>query len=331
MKILFYSVKPYEKSYLLAANKNKLQINFIDVALTLNTVQMAKGYDAICIFTSDDASKDILEALKKMHIQHIILRSAGYDHIDLQVAKKLQITVANVPDYSPYAIAEHAVALILALNRKLIIANKQLGKKNFTTDNLIGFDLYQKTVGIIGLGRIGSVFASIMHGFGCKLLGFDLIKNYTLAENFGLINVSLDKLLKSSDIISIHTNLSSSTKYIINKKSLASMKKNAMLINTSRGGCVHTIDVMDALDRNKIASFGADVYEKEKGVFFYDLSKKQIKDKMLQNLLSRPNVIITPHQAFATHEALNNIANSTFYSLNKWKNKKPSKNEIMDI
>jgi D-lactate dehydrogenase len=328
MKILFYSVKPFEEKYLKAANFKNIEYAHANVPLQLDTVDLAKGYDAICLFTSDDAGEKVLVKLTEIGVKYIVLRSAGYDHIDLQKAKALQIKVANVPNYSPYSIAEHAVTLILALNRKLMVAQKQMQNNNFETDNLIGFDLNGKTVGIIGLGKIGSVFAKIMHGFGCKLLGYDIKKNNSLSEKFNLQNVSLEKLVSESNIISIHINLTESSKYMINKNNIAAMKKEVMIINTSRGACVNTLDIIDALENKSIGSFGSDVYEKEKGIFFYDLSAKKMQDETLQKLLLMPNVIITPHQAFATNEALKNIADSAFYSFNCWQNGSSSDCEI---
>jgi len=328
MKILFYSIKDFEQPYLETFNYRNEEIVLSKDSLDLQTADKAKGFDVISIFTGDDASSIVLEALQKKGVKFIATRAAGYDNIDIKKAAELGIAVANVPEYSPYAIAEHAVALILALNRKIIIADRQVHQQNFTTGNLIGFDLNRKTVGIIGLGKIGSVFAKIMHGFGCRLLGYDIRENKELAQQYGVEYVDLPALCREANVISIHTGLTPATKYMINRKLIGLMQRGVMLINTSRGACINTQDVIDGLENGHIGYFGADVYENEKGVFFYDHSGKEIKDAMLKKLLTLPNVLMTPHQAFATQEALSNIAETTFHTIDCWKNNKRSANEL---
>lgn len=328
MKTLFYSTKDFERPYLEAANAGRGDIVFIKEALSLQTAGKAKGFDIISIFTGDDASAVVLQALYKNGVRFIAARASGYDNIDLHKAGELGIAVANVPDYSPYAIAEHAVALLLALNRKLIAGNKMVQQQNFTADHLVGFDLHGKTIGIIGTGRTGGVFAKIMHGFGSRLLGYDIQEDKDLKEKYGLEYVDLPTLCREANIISIHTGLTPKTKYIINKKLIGLMQHGVMLINTGRGGCVNTADVIEGLENGHIGYYGADVYEYERGVFFYDYSDKELKDDMLKKLLTMPNVLITPHRAFVTEEALTNIAAAVFYTIDCWKKNLHPKNEL---
>ncbi len=328
MKILFYSTKDFEKSYLLSASNTMQQVTFIDTALSMQTTGNAKGFDAICIFTNDDANANVLEALYKNGVKFIAVRAVGYDNVDLQMANDLGIRVANVPEYSPYAIAEHAVALLLTLNRKNIIADKQVHEQNFTLSNLVGFDLHGKTVGIIGTGRIGSVFAKIMHGFGCHLLGYDIVENKMLTEAYALEYVDLPALCRQAKIISLHTSLTPATTHMIDKKLIGLMQYGTILINTSRGACVNTPAVIEALQTGQIGFYGTDVYENERGIFFNDYSGKNLHDIMLKKLLALPNVLLTPHQAFATNDALTNIAATTFYNFDCWNKKMHSINEI---
>jgi D-lactate dehydrogenase len=319
MKILFYSTKPYELPFLNAANTANETLKFISEPLSINNVSQAKSYDAICIFVSDDCSAPVLEALVRNGVKHIAIRAVGFENVDLKRANELGIDVTNVPSYSPFAIAEHAVALMLSLNRKIVVANKQVHEQNFTTDNLIGFDFKGKTVGVIGTGKIGSTLVKIMHGFGCKLLGTDLYPNKILTELYGLEYVSVEELCRKADIISLHTCLSPSTKYLINEEIINTMKKGVMLINTSRGGCIQTSAVIKALESGQIGYFGTDVVEDEKGIFFFDYTGKELKNEHLKKLLTFSNVLVTPHQAFATFEALTNIATTTFETIESWK------------
>jgi D-lactate dehydrogenase len=314
-----------------AENKLGQEVIFINETLTLQTVEKAKGFEAICIFTSDDASVEVLKILHNNGTKHIAIRATGHDNVDIDKANDFGMQVANVPDYSPYAIAEHAVAMVLALNRKINISRKQILEHNFTINNLIGFDLHGKTVGIIGVGKIGSIFAKIMHGFGCKILGHDSIENKKLTELYGVKYVDLKTLCAQSNIISIHTGLTPSTKFIINKNCIDQMQFGTMLINTGRGACVNTKDVLEGLENGHIGFYGADVYENERGIFFNDLSKTELKDEMLKKILAMSNVIITPHQAFATKEALSDIANTTFYNIDCWSKNQHSKYELTSM
>ncbi|MFN0083674.1 MAG: 2-hydroxyacid dehydrogenase [Ferruginibacter sp.] len=331
MKTLFYSTKAYEQPYLQAANRLDADITFLRKYLNTQNAHLANGFEIISIFTGDDANADVLDCLHKLGVKFITTRAAGHDNIDIEKANELGITVANVPAYSPYAIAEHVVALIMALNRKIITAYKQGQQQNFTTDNLIGFDLRGKTVGIIGVGIIGSVLVKIMHGFGCKILCCDLKENHLLKEKFGVEYTDKETLCAKADIISIHTSFTPDTKYLINKKLIAVMKPGAMLINTGRGGCVNTADVIEGLENGQIGYYGADVYENERGIFFCDLTGKELNDDMLKKLLAMPNVLITPHQAFATVQALTNIADTTFYNIDCMLKGEQSKNTLTNI
>jgi D-lactate dehydrogenase len=318
MKILFYSTKAFEKAFLENANHGKHELHFITEPLSARTVPMAAGFSVISIFTADDASGAVLEELHRIGVKNIATRAAGHDNIDLDAAKGLRIGVANVPDYSPYAIAEHAVALVLSLNRKIITANKQVHEQNFTLDNLVGFDLHGKTVGIIGLGKIGSVMARIMHGFGCRLLAYDVVQNEECIQRYGVDYVDLQTLCSQSDIISIHAPLNAQTKYMIDERLLHTMKKGVILVNTGR-------------ENGHIGACGLDVYENERGVFFFDHRGKELTDPLLKKLLSFSNLLITPHQAFATAEALQGIASATFASINAWAEGRPSPNELTRV
>lgn len=328
MKVFFYSTKDYEQAYLQKANMQGIEVHFSGQTLSAQTAGLSKGFPCISVFTGDDLSENVLKILYANGVMHIAIRAAGYDNIDLDTAGKLGISVANVPEYSPYAIAEHAVAMMLCLNRKLITAHEQVSRFNFTTGNLIGFDLHNKVVGIIGTGRIGGIAARILHGFGCRLLGYDIKHDEALERKYNLSYTNLATLCSNADIITIHTPLNAATRYMINKEMLAQMKKGVMIINTARGAVIDTEALIEALENKAISSFGMDVYEKEKGVFFFDHTIAGVKDPMLQKLLKMPNVLVTPHQAFATKEALTNIAETTFYNIGYWAKFETSPNEL---
>ena len=331
MKILFYSTKNFELTYLKAATTGDVEVHFIKDALSSKTVPLAGGFDSISIFTGDDASADVIKGLKEQGVKFITVRATGYDNVDIAAANEAGIRVANVPDYSPNAIAEHAVAMMLALNRKLIRSNEQVHQQNFSLDKLVGFDMNKKKAGIIGTGRIGSAVARILHGFGCSILAFDVNRNQQLENRYNVFYTGLNTLFSMCDIITIHVPLNEQTRYMVNKKLINTMKTGAMLINTSRGAVVNTQDVLDALPGGQIGYFGMDVYEHEKGIFFYDHSNDTLNDPILQKLMTFSNVLITPHQAFATKEALANIATTTFENLLSWKRGNRSENEITYI
>ncbi|MEO5563691.1 MAG: 2-hydroxyacid dehydrogenase [Chitinophagaceae bacterium] len=329
MKTLYYSTKDFERKYMADVSDDLLQVSMTTKALGPDTVPDATGFEAISIFTGDDASAPVLEKLKIAGVKYIAIRAAGYDNVDLDKAAELGIRVANVPKYSPYAIAEHALTLILALNRKIVTADKQVHKGDFRVDNLIGFDIHNKTVGVIGTGKTGSILIKILSGFGCRILAYDIHENKQLAKDYKVEYVSPAILCRESDIISIHTSLNPHTKYMINKNMMELMKPGVMLINTSRGACVNTEDVLHYLENGHIGYFGADVYEHEKGLFFYDWSGKEIKDDLLKRLIAMSNVLITPHQAFATNEAIGNIFQTTFQTLHCWSNDRTAEHELV--
>lgn len=328
MRVLVYSTRDFEKAYLENANHGKHSITFTKETLSSATAVNAIGYDAVSIFSADEACFITIEKLRGFGVKYICLRSVGHDNVNLNAAEREGIKVANVPAYSPNAIAEHAVTLLLALNRKLIEANNNIKHFNFDLNYLTGFDLNGKTVGIVGTGKIGSVMAKIMHGFGCNLLGNDIEENNQLKERYNLNYVSLESLCEQSDIISLHVPLNSETHHLIHEDLLDVMKESAYLINTARGAVVNSEDLVKALVNKKIAAYGMDVYEHEKGIFFKDLSHDIPDDDTLIKFIAMPNVLVTGHQAFLTHEALTNIAETTIYNLDCWENDKTNENEL---
>ena len=328
MKLLVYSAKDFEIPFLNDANNKIHKVSYTKDALNSETAIQAVGHMAVSIFSGDDASSLVLEKLSDLGVRYISLRSAGYNNVHLKTAQKFGLKVANVPEYSPYSIAEHAVALLQALNRKIILADRQVHSYNFLQNNLMGFDLNGKTVGIVGTGKIGSVMAKIMNGFGCKILANDLKPDYRLVQLYDLTYTSLEEICKQSDIISLHIPLTQENYYLIDKQKLALMKPEVLLINTARGALVETKELINALEKNVIGGYCTDVYEKEIGSFFKDNSTEGIKDRLLIKLLSFPNVLLTPHQGFITKEALTNIAEVTFENLNSWEEGKSSKNEL---
>lgn len=331
MKILIYSAKDFEIPYLEEANNDHHTLHYVPDRLAADTAMMALGFDGISIFSADDGSAKVLELLKDFGVKYIALRSAGYDNLNIKSANKLGIRVTHTPDYSPNAIAEHAVALILALNRKLVIADTNVAQYNFSLSELIGFDLFKKKVGIIGAGSIGKVLIKILTGFGCEVIANDLIEDDTLSSNYGVLFTDLDTLCASSDIIIISAPLTSLTHHLIDTTRIALMKKNVMLINIARGAIVNTADVIHALEKNHIGHYGSDVYEYEHGIFFYNHSLHPPKDPMLKRLIAHPRVLLTPHQAFATDEALENIASKTIDSFTLWETKQSLPYELTSI
>jgi D-lactate dehydrogenase len=328
MRILFYSTRDYEKPYLEAANRGIHELCFTDVRLSEETIRLALDFDVVSIFTSDEVTADLVSHLHNHHVRFIAVRATGYDNVDTRKASELGIRVANVPRYSPESIAEHAVAMMLALNRKLVQADRQVHQHNFTIDGLVGFTLHNKTVGIIGTGKTGAAVARILHGFGCTLLACDLAPDEQIVTAYGVKYTTPEDLCANADIITLHLPLNAKTRYMVNKNLISCMKKGVMLINTARGGILQTADVISCLDSGNIAYFGMDVYENEKGLFFYDHSHDELEDTMLKKLLSYPNVLVTPHQAFATDEALKAIAEITMATISNWSDAGHSINDI---
>lgn len=326
MKIAFFSTQPYDKDYFERYNTQH-EILFFEARLNEQTTTLAKGCNAVCAFVNDQLNAAVLNSLKEMGIEIIAQRCAGFNNVDVVTASKNDMTVVRVPAYSPHAVAEHALALIMTLNRKTHKAYNRVREGNFSLDRLTGFDLYGKTVGVIGTGKIGECFACIMHGLGCKVIAFDIIINKEL-EAFGIKYLSLREVLLQSNIVSLHCPLTEQTKHLINNDTLGIMKTGAMLINTSRGGLVDTVAVINALKNGKLGYLGLDVYEQEEKLFFHDLNENIIADDVLVRLLGFPNVLITSHQGFLTDEALTQIAIETLQNLTDFEQHKPLKNKV---
>ena len=323
MRTILFSSQTYDRdSFTAAVRPESVQLHFQPARLSLDTAALAHGYEVVCPFINDDLSAPVLEQLADGGTQLIALRSAGFNHVDLPAAKRLGLSVVRVPAYSPHAVAEHAVALILALNRRLHRAYNRTREGDFTLHGLTGFDLVGKTVGVVGTGQIGATFGKIMAGFGCKLLCFDPYPNAQLLA-LGAQYVSLPELLAGSHIISLHCPLTADNKHLINSQSLATLKHGAMLINTGRGALVNTPALIEALKSGQLGYLGLDVYEEEAQLFFEDRSDLPLQDDVLARLLTFPNVIITAHQAFLTREALSAIAGTTLDNIAAWGNGTP--------
>ncbi len=316
MKVAVYSTHGFEKPYLIKACGDDHELIFIEEELSEHTVEMARSCIAVALFTSDRANAQIIEKLSGFGIKYLVLRSVGFDHVDLNAAGKFDVKVANVPAYSPYAVAEHAVALLMALNRKLLPAQKLMDANDFRLDGLTGFDVHGKTVGIIGFGKIGQAFAKIMNGFGCRVMCYDPQPMHESIIGQNVEFVKLEVLFMTSDIISIHCPLNKSTHHLLNKEAFNLMKKGVFLINTARGPIIKTDDLIDALAAGQIGAAGLDVYEFEKGLFFHDHRNELVTDKLFEKLRNFKNVLISGHQAFLTDAALKGIADTTAFNLN---------------
>ena len=327
MKVAFFSTQPYDKEYFERYNKQH-EIIFFEAQLNEQTVNLAKGCDAICGFVNDQLNASVIKSLRETGVKIIAQRCAGFNNVDLGAARENKIIVVRVPAYSPHAVAEHALALIMTLNRKTHKAYNRVREGNFSLHRLTGFDLYGKTVGVIGTGKIGQCFAHIMLGLGCKVLAFDLIANKDL-EAAGIDYLPLIEVLKQSHIVSLHCPLTEQTKHLINDTTLGIMKNGAMLINTSRGALIDTKAVIDALKKGKLGYLGIDVYEQEEKLFFHDLSENIIEDDLIMRLLSFPNVLITSHQGFLTDEALTQIALITLQNLSDFEQGKKLENRVV--
>ena len=328
MKTTVFSTHKFEEPHLLSSNKGKHELNLLEVRLTESTASLARGTEAISLFTSDDASAVVLEKLKDIGIKYIALRTAGYNNVAVEKAAELGIKVARVPAYSPYAIAEHTMALILALNRKLIRAHNRVRDMNFSLNGLTGFDLNGKTVGVMGTGKIGAILVKILHGFGCDILAYDNSEDGELIEKYGIRYTDCSTICRQADIISLHVPLVPSTKHLVDAKRISLMKPGVMLINTSRGGLVDTKAVIEGLKSGKVGYFGMDVYEEEEGLFFEDHSDEILQDDVIARLMTLSNVLITSHQAFLTDTALTNIADTTIHNLDSFEKGTVSGNEV---
>lgn len=329
MKIVVFDIHTFERPFLEAAlQKYNYQAVFIEHHLSHKTVSLAKSFEVVCCFVNDQIDDEVMCELACQGTRLIALRCAGFNNLDLHAAAKHGIRVVRVPNYSPYAVAEHAMALILCLNRKIHRAYQRVRELNFALDGLVGFDLHGKTVGVVGTGRIGTSFINIVRGFGCKVLAFDLVPNTDLQQQEDVTFTTLNELMMHADVISLHLPLTPSTRHIINQQTLSLMKKTAILVNTSRGELIDALSLIDSLKQKKLAGAALDVYEEEADIFFEDFSEKGVQDDVLARLLTFPNVIVTAHQGFLTNEALINIAETTIENIDKYFHGKLLTNEV---
>ena len=327
MNIAVFSTKTYDREFLTAANARRHELRFLEPRLSNETASLASGFEAVCVFVNDHLDADVIARLAKSGTRLIALRCAGYNNVDLVAARRHDMTVVRVPAYSPYAVAEHTVGLILALNRKLHRAYNRVREGNFALDGLLGFDLHGRTVGILGTGKIGKALANILHGFGCEVLAFDPVPSDECRAG-GVRYVLPTELFHRADIITLHCPLTTQNRHLIDASALARMKDGVMLINTSRGGLLDTVAVIEALKRGKVGYLGLDVYEEEEQIFFEDRSSFIISDDVFSRLLTFPNVIITGHQGFFTREALTNIAETTLRNISDFEHSLTCQNTV---
>ena len=314
MRVAMFSTKTYDQHYFELANaEHGHDLTFLEPRLLGHTVSLAAGFPAVCAFVNDQLDADVLSTLSEHGTTLIALRSAGFNHVDLEAADALGLTVVRVPAYSPHAVAEHALALVLALNRRIFRAYNRVREGNFSLEGLLGFDLHGKTVGVIGTGKIGVLFARIMTGLGCRVIAYD---PYPQAEAEEIVEyVALSDLFAQSDVISLHCPLTPETHHLIGADAIAQMKDGVMLVNTSRGRLVDTLAVIEGLKSGRIGNLALDVYEEEEDLFFQDLSDRVIQDDAFSRLLTFPNVLITGHQGFFTEEAVTSIAQTTLANI----------------
>ncbi len=328
MKIAFFSTKSYDREYFEQLKQDKnIELTYFDGHLTPETSELTKDFDGVCVFVNDQLNEKVIKKMSEYGTKLIALRCAGFNNVDLEAARRYNVTVVRVPAYSPAAVAEHAVALILTLNRKTHKAYNRVRESNFSLERLTGFNLDGKTVGIIGTGKIGAAFCRIMKGFGCNVLAQDPYPNEELKKE-GVKYTRKNEIFKHADIISLHCPLTPESKHLINKEAISQMKPGVMIINTSRGALLNTKDAIRGLKKGKIGYLGIDVYEQEEDLFFKDLSENVIQDEDILRLISFPNVLITSHQAFFTREALEQIANTTLQNMEDYKNNKKLINEV---
>jgi D-lactate dehydrogenase len=329
MKVAVFDTHRFERPVFEAVNQRfDHKLVFFEPRLNEETAPLAAEFPTVCAFVNDRLNENVLTQLRRLSVELIALRSAGFNHVDLPAADRLGLKVVRVPAYSPHAVAEHAVALILALNRKIHRAYFRVRDLNFSLDGLVGFDLYQKTVGIIGTGKIGTVMAQILGGFGCHVLAYDKIVSSELTDNYRVTYTSLEELYSLADIISLHVPLTPETRHIIDSNALSQMKSGVMLINTGRGALIETKALIESLKSGHIGYAGLDVYEEEENVFFQDLSDRVLQDDLLARLLTFPNVLITSHQAFLTREALTHIVETTLQNISEYESGHHLTNEV---
>ena len=325
MKVAVFSTKSYDRTFLEDANtQSKHELVFFEPRLTCETSVLATGSQAVCAFVNDELNAQTLSKLANLGVKLIALRSAGFNNVDLAKAEELGFTVVRVPAYSPYAVAEHTIGLILALNRRIPRAYNRVREGNFSLEGLLGFDLHGKTAGIVGTGRIGTITAQILQGFGCNVLAHD----NSPPDDQNLEYVSFPQLLAAADIVSLHCPLTPETHHLINTQTIAQMKTGAMLINTSRGALIDTKAVVTGLKSGKIGYLGLDVYEKEGDLFFEDFSNEVIQDDVFERLLTFPNVLITGHQSFFTNEAVKSIAETTLLNISDFEKGEDCSNQV---
>ena len=328
MKTAVFSTKPYDAKFLVAANASAgHELDFFEEKLSPHTAKLAEGHVAVCAFVNDILNARTLDILHRQNVRFVALRCAGFNQVDVRYASSLGMKITHVPAYSPYAVAEFALALILALNRRIHRAYNRVRAGNFSIDGLLGFDLHQKTVGIVGTGKIGRVLSGLFTGFGVNLLGYDLYQNRDFTDLGGKY-VDLETLFAESDIISLHCPLTPQTFHLIDAESVGKMKKGVMLINTSRGALVDASAVIEGLKSEQIGYLGLDVYEQEADLFYENLSERIIQDDVLQRLVTFPNVIVTSHQAYFTDRALENISNTTVANLTEFERGDTLENEV---
>lgn len=326
--IAFFDTKPYDEASFNKVNENyDFEIKYFKGHLNKNNVILTQGADAVCIFVNDIAEADVIDAMAQNGVKLLALRCAGFNNVDL-TATQGKMTVVRVPAYSPYAVAEHAVALMMALNRKTHRAYLRTRDGNFSLNGLMGFDMHGKTAGIIGTGKISKILIHILKGFGMNILAYDIYPDHNFARENQVVYTTLDELYHSSDIISLHCPLTDETKYMINDYTISKMKDGVMIINTGRGQLIHTNALIEGLKNKKIGAAGLDVYEEESEYFYEDKSDKIIDDDVLARLLSFNNVIVTSHQAFFTQEALSNIAHTTLQNIKDFIEGQPLENEV---
>lgn len=329
MKIAFFDSHKFEQEPFDQANeRHGHELVHFEARLTAATAELARGFPCVCCFVNDQLDASAVDILARGGTRLIALRSAGYNNVDIEATERHGIPVVRVPEYSPHAVAEHTVALVLSLDRKIHRAYARVREGNFSLEGLVGFDLYKKTVGIIGTGRIGKVAAKIFRGFGCRVLAFDMRPDAELAQEHGIEYVPLEELYPHCDVVSLHVPLTPSTYHLIGEEQLARMKRGVMLVNTSRGALVDTRALVAGLKSGHIGSAALDVYEEEEGLFFRDLSDRVLQDDVLARLLTFPNVLVTAHQAFLTREALTSIAEITLANVSAFEQGRPLENRV---
>ncbi|MFY0664371.1 MAG: 2-hydroxyacid dehydrogenase [Natronospirillum sp.] len=315
MRIAVFSAKPYDEQHLTRFNDAGHSFTFFEPHLNHQTAALAAEHDVVCCFVNDTLDAPTIDVLANLKVRMIAMRCAGFNNVDLAATEQHGIPVVRVPEYSPHAVAEHAVALILDLNRNIHRAFNRVRENDYSLNGLLGFDLYKKTVGVVGTGKIGATFAGIMQGFGCEVIAYDPFPNPQV-QAMNIDYVDLDELWNRSDVVSLHCPLMPETHHLVNAESIALMKRGTMLVNTSRGALIDTRAVIDGLKSGQIGYLGLDVYEEEADLFFEDFSNQLLQDDVFARLLTFPNVIITGHQAFFTREALDAIARTTLHNIN---------------